>query len=284
MYKKDDFLLTLPLPMYIGRGKLLENVGSQCSLFDYDFYPKEYWTGIAKVTQGDPDGVIFDEMGKTHEAYLDDTHGVRPILKSPYLPEIITKAKCYRDEHNILIVELGKWPKSQASYRVLIDKISELKFTGKAYPFVSEEYAYEVVNDYGKWALYDQKLYGLKNIQWYYDEEYKLLLSKHILFLDEIGYIDFRREYKPDLAASQKISGNYFELTDLYEKLNSEVLNLILSTANLLPENTENNLNSDDISKIKSLLEEQVRLNKILKRNKKELYEQTAKRKSHKFI
>ena len=51
-----------------------------------------------------------------------------------------------------------------------------------------------------------------------------------------------------------------------------------------LQENTKNQLNANDIVKLKDLLEQQAQLMKALKENKKELCEQTTKRKSYKFI
>ena len=284
MYKKDDFLLTLPSPKYVRTSKLLKKIGLQCSeIGGYKGKSKEYWLGLARVTQGDPDGVSIDEHGEISDSYLDDILGIRPVLKSPYLSEIINNAKCYRDKHNILVVELGKWPEAQASYGVLIDEISELKFTGNAYPFVSEEYGYEILYLNNKWILYNQKIYSFENIEWYYDKNEDLLLCKNILFSDEIGYYDILEIIKPE-NINKHLNGNYFEYTPLYKKLNDEVLTLILSTANLLQENTKNQLNANDIVKLKDLLEQQAQLMKALKENKKELCEQTTKRKSYKFI
>lgn len=285
MYKKDDFLLTLPSPNYLRTSELLKKVGMQCSeIGGYKGKSKEYWTGIAIETQGDPDGRSIDERGEISYSYLDDTLGIRPILKSPYLSEIINGAKCYRDKHNILVVELGKWPQAQPTYGLSLDEISKQEFTGNVYPMACEEYGYEVLHNYDKWVLYKCALSQLENIEWYYDENQNLLLSKHILFSDEIGKIDFLKYCKTSKNERKDLNGNYFELTPLFKKLNNEVLSLILLTANLSQENTTYKLNSDDIAKIKSLLEKQAKLAESLKENKKELYEQTAKRKSYKFI
>ena len=44
MYKKDDFLLTLPSPKYVRASKLLKKIGLQCSeIGDYSYKYKEYW-------------------------------------------------------------------------------------------------------------------------------------------------------------------------------------------------------------------------------------------------
>ena len=146
--------------------------------------------------------------------------------------------------------------------------MSEIEFTGNVYPIFYEEYGYEILYLNNKWILYNQKIYSFENIEWYYDKNEDLLLCKNI---------------KPE-NINKHLNGNYFEYTPLYKKLNDEVLTLILSTANLLQENTKNQLNANDIVKLKDLLEQQAQLMKALKENKKELCEQTTKRKSYKFI
>ncbi len=83
---------------------------------------------------------------------------------------------------------------------------------------------------------------------------------------------------------NKHLDGNYFEYTPLYKKLNDEVLTSILSTANLLQENTKNQLNANDIVKLKDFLEQQAQLMKALQENKKELYEHTTKKKSYRLI
>ena len=263
MYKKDDFLLTLPSPKYVRTSKLLKKIALQCSeIWDYSYKYKEYWTGLAFPTQGDPDSSIVDERGKIYGRHVYDIYGVRPILKSPYLSEIINNAKCYHDYHDILVVELGKWPKAQANYYFSLDSMSEIEFTGNVYPIFYEEYGYEILYLNNKWILYNQKIYSFENIEWYYDKNEDLLLCKNILFSDEIGYYDILEIIKPE-NINKHLNGNYFEYTPLYKKLNDEVLTLILSTANLLQENTKNQLNANDIVKLKDLLEQQAQLTKF---------------------
>ena len=195
-----------------GKSEVLQKVGIGCG--------NSYWTRTLSS---------FDNWYRAHEFYVGSSgvldnfyyasviQGVRPVLKSDNLEEMIKGCKSKRKK-GILIVEYGQYP--HLLEKMKINNPSRLKETGKTYSlppqkfyqdqsilFNCQEYYY-----FGRKVIkFDEKYYPVKPVRFYVDRENNMLISTDVLFSSPIN------------VDNKTYNGN-FRTSQLYQYLNSEFI------------------------------------------------------------
>ena len=187
---------------------------------------------LAKVGRGCNDGywtrtlVDFERYGNALEFrvtatgvldpwyYVHHGYGVRPVLKSDNLEELIKNLKITY-ENGVEVVEYGQYPDLEVQFD--IPNNSRLKPTGKKYyyRFFSRKYKLQEYLEYEfdgeKCVNIEDKYYKVKPVKFYVDRENSMLISKNVLFEAPIN-ID-----------NSNYNGN-FETSQLYQFLNNEFI------------------------------------------------------------
>ena len=194
----------------VRKSKILAKVGRGCNCY--------YWTR----TLSD-----FDHWSLAYESYVtakgdlgyccrvDENCGVRPVLKSDNLEELIKNLKITY-ENGVEVVEYGQYPDFKVHFNIP-NNSSRLKPTGKKYyynygkgKFCLEEYL-EYEFDGEKYVNIEDKYYKVKPVKFYVDRENSMLISKNVLFKAPIN-LD-TQNYNGDFTTSQ-----------LYQFLNNEFI------------------------------------------------------------
>ena len=194
-----------------GKSKVLQEIGINCK--------GNYWTSTPSRFGNDSYAREFCVTPFGDLAYWSHVNygfGVRPILKSDNLDEMIKNCKS-EIKNGVQIVEYGQFP--YMFEKIEINNPSLLKKTGKEYSLPPQttlpskfnilsypEYYYngqKVIEDAGEY-------YPVKPVKFYVDKKNSMLISKDILFSSSINVDD--RNYNGDFTTSQlyKFLNNQF--------------------------------------------------------------------------
>lgn len=173
-----DITIKEPNLNEINSSKIIKTIGYKCQNL------KGQWSGYfvksnQKYFRITPDGKIQNIVG-CYE--LNSIYGIRLILKSTNLNEIIQKSKIYQDENNLDIIELGRWPSEET---IDYSQIQNLKTTSLSYPLEpkeNESIPEFVQNENEYYALINNKFYKTVPLKWYLDKENNLLLQKNAIY------------------------------------------------------------------------------------------------------
>ena len=237
---------------------------------------RSYWTNTSSVIFGVSTvyELFVSSSGEPRFwSYVDDNNGIRPILKSDNLEELIKNCKS-EIKDDIQIIEYGHFPH-------LFEKmdINEecLKKTDKKYILPSQKNVQDkfYMTSYQEYDYYGQKLiqgnheyYPIKPVKFAVDKENSRLISLGVLFDSPIN------------VENKNYNGN-FETSELYQYLNNEFIKSLLMDVNIAENESpvvdlkedenylqtitsENNSLKDEIQKKKELLE---RLKELVKEN-----------------
>ena len=192
-----------------GKSKIFKKVGRGCN---YD-----YWTRILALFGRYGDAYEFYVTafgGLYHWVSVSAGYGVRPVLKSDNLEELIKNLKI-TDENGVEVVEYGQYPDLEV--QLDIPNNSRLKPTGKKYyynygegKFCLEEYL-EYEFDGEKYVNIEDKYYKVKPVKFYVDRENSMLISKDVLF-------------KAPINIDNPNYNGKFETSQLYQFLNNEFI------------------------------------------------------------
>ena len=235
MTEKPNIEVTLLSPREVeGKSKILQKVGTSCnrpywisepSLFNnwndaYGFF----FSVAASDNWNDAFGLSMTSSGALTPGNVIYGYGVRPVLKSDNLEELIKNLK-KTYENDIEVVEYGQYPDLEA--KVDIPDNVNLKLTDKIYYYPSKQETLlgkvYSLNDYPEYEYNDQKFiyrngtyYSVKPVKFYVDRENSMLISKNILFDSPIS-ID-KKDYD-----------GHFETSQLYDFLNNEFIKTLMS-------------------------------------------------------
>ena len=196
--------------------KILQRVGAGCR--------EKCWTS---TPLGFLDWGIAGEFSVSGSGALDysnvnNVHGIRPVLKSDNLDELIKNCKI-EIKDGIQIVEYGEYPhlfeeteKYNYSYFRETGKTYSLP-PQKLYPatFVLEEYPEYDYNGQNI-IIADKKYHPVKPVKFYVDRENSMLISTNVLYRSPINIDNMK--YNSDFKTSQ-----------LYNFLNNEFIKDLLS-------------------------------------------------------
>lgn len=232
MYQKEDFKITLPEIEYLENSAIIKKLGLKCSDLNNDL--TDYWTKEEKPDSNA--GLIVNAYGQIGSRSSDCPSGVRPVIKSEKLKEIVQSAQT-ENKDGIKIIDFGQW---YSPNTIQLDNPTDLKFTNRSYPIGEKNMGLEFESNKGRYVLFGDKFHPVIPIKWYYDEEEDLLLSKHSLFYSLRS---------PKLYNSNNITFSLFDI------LNNQVLPIILDSEN------SKNQDKDLSQELNELLERQEKLN-----------------------
>ncbi len=257
MIEKSNIEVTLLSRREVeAKSKILQKVGRRCNRPYWTNEPSYFsiWSGFH--------GFFVTTSGHLVADSVNVDHGVRPVLKSDNLEELIKNLKkTYEDD--IEVVEFGQYPDLESEIDIP-DNVS-LKPTGKIYYYPArkglnlDEFGFR---DYPEYEYNDQKFikrngtyYPVKLVKFYVDRENTMLISKNILFNSPINL--YKKDYN-----------GHFETSQLYDFLNNEFIKTLMS----------DNINDKDIvdmheDTIQKLESEKQRLEASIQR-KEELLKQ----------
>ena len=193
-----------------GKSEVLQKVGIGCG--------KPYWTSTPSVFSSWSDAYEF-RVTATGELYLDAvyySYGVRPVLKSDNLKELIKN--CKSDIKNgMQVVEYGQFP--CMFEKAEINNSSLLREMSKKYSLPPQRYqdSFDILSfpeyDYNgqKVIKVDEEYHPVKPVQFYVDRKNNMLISTDVLFDSPINLDN--QNYNGDFKTSQ-----------LYQYLNSEFI------------------------------------------------------------
>ena len=205
--------ITLPSKEEVeGKSKVFEKVGAGCG--------HNYWTSTLSRFASWHSASEFHvyPLGEFDSWDVQRGLGVRPVMKSDNLNELIKGCKSYMD-NGIQVIEYGKFPHMLET--VKIDDTSVLKETGREYILPKGNnftMALERLTEYdynGQKVVYLGKYHPIKPAEWYNDEENNMLISKAVLFESPIN-VD-----NPNYDGS-------FETSELYGYLNNEFIKQLI--------------------------------------------------------
>ena len=241
MYRKEDFTVTIPSREYLTKSELISKLGFVCRNLDDEC--ADYWTSTPSYTSNDTAyGFRVTENGELEHSDVHDLYGVRPIIIADNLEEIVKSEPLHLYRKGFPMIEFGRWYKPSP---LTVSDLMPLKIRGMSYQFNNHIVGAEVETDSELYALFSDKLYSVVPVNWYYDEENKLLLSEKALF-------------NAPLISEDNSYYNDFENTDLYKALNDEFLSSLLEGANR--DEAEKEGKEELIRQINELLEENERL------------------------
>lgn len=198
-----------------GKSKVLQKVEADCGEY-WTSTPLGLWAGEDYATQ-----LYVSAFSKLSVFdFVNCVHGVRPVLKSNNLTELIRNCNS-TIESDVPVIEYGNFP--DFLNRALINDISSLQATGQVYsllcPF-SRDFNLARFEEYddGKQKVVKHvfSYYPVKPIKWYVDEENGMLISKEVLFHAPINI----NSQNDDIS---------FEKTELYRYLNNDFLKQIFA-------------------------------------------------------
>ena len=154
-----------------GKSKIFKKVGIDCN--------SSYWTRTLTRLYHTLEFYMTD-TGALYYGYVYDGCGVRPILKSDNLEELIKNLKITY-ENGVEVVEYGQYPDLEVQFN--IPNNASLKPTGKKYyyynsgkgKFYLEEYL-EYEFDGEKYVNIEDKYYKVKPVKFYVDRENSMLI------------------------------------------------------------------------------------------------------------
>lgn len=252
MYQKEDFKITLPEKTYLENSAIIKNLGLKCTDLNDDF--TDYW--INGENSDSNSASIVNAYGQIGSKSSDCSSGVRPVIKSKNLKEIVQSAQT-KNEDNIKIIDFGQW---YSPNTVQLENPTDLKFTNRSYPIGEKNMGLEFESNKGRYVLFGDKFHPVIPIKWYYDEEEDLLLSKHSLFYSLRS---------PKLYNSNNITFSLFDI------LNNQVLPIILDSEN--SKKRDKSLSQE----LSELLEKQERLNKMQAQLNEQIHTLTLKTKTY---
>ena len=236
-----------------GKSKVLQIVGAGCG--------KSYWTSTTMSGYGYKwrycvSGLIVDFSGAFY-GWIDASsgYGVRPVLKSDNLEELIKNCKS-EIKNGVQIIEYGEYP--DLFEEVKINNQSFVKKTGKKYSLPPQDTfpagcTLIEYNHNGKKVIeINKKYYPVKPVKFYVDRENSMLISTSVLFKSPIN--KDTKNYNGKFKASQLYSFlNYEFLKDLMPdekaKYSHYDSNLIERIENLVRKNEELQAKSEAISR-----------------------------------
>ena len=227
------------------KSKVLQKVGRGCN--------KWYWTSTSSLfnSWNSAGEFLVDSFEALDSVYVNYNYGVRPVLKSDNLDELINGLNS-KTENGVQIVEYGEFP--DLSKEIEVSNPSYLRKTGKEYILPDQTILSKLdkfnIYKYPEYKYNEKKyikigdlFYEVKPIEFYVDRENHMLISKKVLFSSPIN-ID---------------NSNYnrnFKTSQLYEFLNNEFLRELKPSEeqieNLFDEEIDNtpnpyNMDLDDV-------------------------------------
>ena len=235
-----------------GKSEVLKIVGAGCR--------ERYWTStsLGFLDFSNAGELSVNGSGALDYSNVSDGYGVRPVLKSDNLNELIKNCKI-EIKDGIQIVEYGEYPH-------LFEEIETFNFsylikTGKTYSlppqkrypknFVLEKYPEYYYNGQ-KVIEINQKYYPVTPVKFYVDRENSMLISTNVLFRSAINI--YNVNYNCDFKTSQLYSflNNKF-IKDLMPNEKTKYSyydsNLIERIENLIKINEELQAKSEAISR-----------------------------------
>lgn len=209
MYKKENFKITLPSTEYLEKSKLISQIGTQCRDLNNDL--TDYWTSDNRNNLA----LNVNIFGQIASKNVDSDSGVRPLIKTKNLSDIIQNSNSYINKQGIPIVEFGSWYSSKTTQ---LNNPINLIFTGRSYPIGETKMGLEFASEGQRYVLFNDKFRKVIPIKWYYDEEYKLLLSVSSLFYS-LRNVKLYKENQASLS--------------IFDILEGQVLPLILNSENI---------------------------------------------------
>ena len=193
-----------------GKSKVLQKVGIRCG--------KRYWTSTPSYFVNWHGAVEFrvTATGGIPHDVVNNSYGVRPVLKSNNLEELIRNCKS-EVQNGIQIVEYGQFP--CMFEKAEINNSYVLKETGKKYSLPPQIYqdSFDILSfpeyDYNgqKVIKVNGEYHPVKPFKFYIDRENNMLISTDVLFASPINLDN--QNYNGDFTTSQ-----------LYQYLNSEFI------------------------------------------------------------
>ena len=226
-----------------GKSKVLQKVGINCK--------RGYWTSTPSLFDraSAADEFVVLSTGTLSDDYVDYGYGVRPVLKSDNLDDMIKGCKSEMKD-GVQIVEYGEY--LHLFEETEISNPFFLKKTGKEYSLPLTNltiFKFKIFNypeyDYNsqKVIKIGEKYYPVKPVRFYADRENSMLISTDVLFNSPINKDN--QNYNGDFRTSQ-----------LYNFLNNEFIKELKQNAeieNLYDEEEMNktpnpyNLNIEDV-------------------------------------
>ena len=239
MYNQKEFDISLPELNYLKTSKLISQIGLKCKDFSQDSIG--YW--ITNNHQEEKNALSVTLYGQIAKKSPNSPSGVRPIIKCKNMDNLIQNSKLKLTNNNIPIIEFGTWYSSKSCQ---LQNPTNLKFTNRCYPIGERKIGLEFEKKGKKYVWYNDKIYPLIPIKWYFDEENNLLLSVNSLFY-----------------ALRKTKSKEFDLEKI---LKNQVLPLIIDSEN------KKNSNQTIETQINELLQKQKKLeneiSELLSKNK----------------
>ena len=239
------------------KSKVLQKVGRGCE--------KCYWT--SSIKRCNDYGLFVDRSGYLGCSGVSFSYGVRPVLKTDNLDELING--CKREMKNgIQIVEYGQFPNLYEEAE--INNLSFLKETGKKYSLppqdiLIENFVLESFPEYdynGKKVIknYYKKYFPVKPVRFYIDRENSMLISTDALFRSPIDSYHIGSDYTD------------FKTSQLYQYLNSKFIKGLFMSVNTSKKEDDIALQQETADALKKLSTENEELKSKIQR-KEELLE-----------
>ena len=206
-----------------------------------------------------------DSSGTLDVDYVNNVCGVRPVLKTDNLDELIKNCKI-EIKNGVQIVEYGEYP--HLLEKIKIYNSSYLRKTGKTYILVSQ-FGLEGYPEYDyknqKVVKVDNRYYPVKPIKFCVDRKNSMLISIHVLFNSPITGLHhyLNCEFKACLPGYENTIYINCELLPLFRKPKLEKGDL--QEKDSIQNFTVQDANKENIDDAKKSLIE--RIDKLLKRN-----------------
>lgn len=240
-----DFEVTLLSKEEVGdKSKVLQKVGIGCD--------ESYWISTPSLFFNWSNAYVFrvTSSGELNDDAVYNSHGVRPVLKSDNLEDLIRNLKITY-ENGVETVEYGQYPDWDEPITIK----HNLFKTNKTY--FNPEYNYENfrMRKYEEYSYNEQKVvktnigyFPVKSVKFYVDRENNMLISKDVLFDAPINVDNSNYD-------------GHFETSQLYKFLNNEFIEI------LCPSLYQENEVQDEIL-LKQLQEENRKLEEEIQRKK----------------
>lgn len=184
-------------------------------------------------------------------SYSHEWHGVRPVLKTDNLDELIKNCKS-EIKNGVQIVEYGEYP--HLLEKIKIYNSSYLRKTGKTYILVSQ-FGLEGYPEYDyknqKVVKVDNRYYPVKPIKFCVDRKNSMLISIHVLFNSPITGLHhyLNCEFKACLPGYENAIYINCELLPLFRKPPTEHLKPKLEKGDLQEKDSIQNFTVQDANK-----------------------------------
>ena len=182
------------------KSKVLQKVGRGCN--------KWYWTSTSSLfnSWNSAGEFLVDSFEALDSVYVNYNYGVRPVLKSDNLDELINGLNS-KTENGVQIVEYGEFP--DLSKEIEVSNPSYLRKTGKEYILPDQTILSKLdkfnIYKYPEYKYNEKKyikigdlFYEVKPIEFYVDRENHMLISKKVLFSSPINIdnSNYNRNFK----------------------------------------------------------------------------------------